>query len=304
MKFPIIPNSKTWLTISAVMVVLAVIAIAIFGLKVSIDFTGGTQMELKFNNTVPATAEIKEAFDGAVGNEKGERIISSFDNKGYLITSRQLTQADVEAFASAITAKGWDGSIVRTTTIGPSVGEAFKNRAYIAIALANLLIIVYLAIAFRRVPEGLSSWKFGLIAVVALIHDITIVVGIFALLGVFYGVEIDTLFITALLTILGFSVHDTIVVFDRVRENLKGEKGRRNLATIAEFALWQTMRRSINTSMSVLIVIVAMLFFFVGFPSLFAFFLALFAGITIGTYSSIFIASPLLVAWHKDPHTA
>lgn len=299
MKFDIIPKRKMWFIISGAMVVLAILAILVFGLKVGIDFTGGTQLHITFEKAVPNIEELKQVFNTAVGHEKGEMIVATLDGKGHLIRARVLSESEVSAFASALSAKDWGASIDSTSTIGPTVGADIKKSAFIAVGLANLIIVLYLAFAFRRVPEGLSSWKFGLTAIFALSHDIVIVIGVFALLGALYGVEIDILFITALLTVLGFSVHDTIVIFDRIRENLKGEKSKKNLATVAEFAIWQSMRRSINTSLSVVIVITTILVFFVGFPSLFAFFLALLTGVVVGTYSSIFVAAPLLVVWHQ-----
>ncbi len=299
MKFDIIPNKNIWFTLSGLFVVGAIALITTFGLNVGIDFTGGTQMEVFFEKTPPSIADFRDFFQEASGGEKGEKIISTLDKTGYVVRSRSFSDEEVRAVEAALAEKDWGGEVKRINTIGPTVGSVFKQKAVKAVVFAILAIVCFVAFAFRRVPEGLSSWKFGMAAIVALAHDVIIIIGLFALLGYFYGTEIDTLFITALLTVLGFSVNDTIVIFDRIRENLKGEKSAKRFSEISEKALWQSMRRSINTSVSTLLVIGTMLFFFTGFPALFSFFLALSLGIIVGTYSSIFLAAPLLVLWHK-----
>ncbi len=299
MKFDIIPNRNLWFSISGGLVFLSLLFISIFGLNAGIDFTGGTRLEISSSNGAVTQQQVQELFQGALGDEMGEVITATFDGGGYIIRSRLLTDDEVNSLSDAFAQNGASLTVEQVNTIGPTVGEVFKKRAFIAVSLAILTIILYVAWAFRHVPEGLSSWKFGLAAIAALAHDTIIVVGIFALLGVFYGVEVDTLFITALLTVLAFSINDTIVIFDRIRENLKGEKNKKNLAKLTEVAAWQSMRRSMNTSISTLLVIFAMMAYFMGFSSLFAFFIALSAGLIIGTYSSLFIAAPLIVIWHK-----
>ncbi len=301
MKFKIIPNRNKWFALSGAFVATAIGLIAIFGLNASIDFTGGTQMEVFFEDTeiIPSQSEFSEFFHTASGGEKREKIISTLDKTGYIIRSQSISEKEVQAITSALSEKNWGADIKRVNTIGPTVGMVFRERAVKAVILAIIAIIIFIAFAFRRVPQGLSSWKFGMAAIIALAHDITIIIGIFAFLGYYFGVEVDTLFITALLTVLGFSVNDTIVIFDRIRENLKREKSGKHFDVVAEKALWQSMRRSVNTSFSTLIVIGTMLFYFTGFPALFSFFLALSCGIIVGTYSSIFLAAPLLVTWHQ-----
>lgn len=283
-----------WFSFSALLVGASLAAIAFFGLNAGIDFTGGTQVEITFSNEKPSPSEVKSLFESAVGTQKGEKIVAKLDGTGYLIRSRNLSEDEIATLTNALQP---NGIIEKTNTIGSTVGSVFKKRAFLAVGLSILAIILFVAFAFRSVPHGLSSWKFGMAAIVALVHDITIIIGLFALLGYFFGVEVDALFITALLTVLGFSVNDTIVIFDRIRENLKGKKAS-NLGEVAEKAVWQSMRRSINTSVSTIIVIATMLVFFTGFPDLFFFFLTLGAGITVGTYSSIFLAAPLLLSWH------
>jgi preprotein translocase subunit SecF len=182
-------------------------------------------------------------------------------------------------------------------TVGPTIGKDLENRSILAVILASLGIIFYIAYAFRKLPRPLSSWKFGLAAVIALIHDLFITTGLVALLGhFFYWMEVDVLFITALLTIMGFSVHDTIVVYDRLRENFI-RNPHKDITTTAEESVNQTIVRSINTSLTVVLVLLALLL--LGSVSIRHFITTLTIGIIIGTYSSIFVASPLVVAWHK-----
>jgi preprotein translocase subunit SecF len=176
------------------------------------------------------------------------------------------------------------------------IGKELRSAAFLQLILVSLGIIFYIAYAFRKVSKPVSSWRFGIAAIVALIHDLFIVIGAFSLLGHFGGVEIDSLFVTALLTVLGFSVHDTIVVFDRIRENLRIRAGQ-SLSEIINSSINQTLVRSINTSLTVIFVLLALLLF--GGESIHNFVLALFIGIIAGTYSSIFIASPILIVWHN-----
>lgn len=180
--------------------------------------------------------------------------------------------------------------------VGPVIGKELAEKALWALGLSLVVIVLYIAWAFRQVPRPASSWRFGVCAVVALVHDVLVVVGIFSLLGHFYQVEIDTLFVTALLTIIGFSVHDTIVVFDRIRENLKKMTGI-PFAGVVNASILQTLTRSINTSVTVVFVLLALLL--LGGTTLKWFVAALLIGIVSGTYSSIFNASPLLVIWQE-----
>lgn len=185
----------------------------------------------------------------------------------------------------------------RYTTVGPVIGKTLAKKAFLALGIAIVMIILYIAFAFRRVPKHVNPWRFGICAVIALVHDIILTVGLFSVLGALMNVEIDALFITALLTIMGFSVHDTIVVFDRIRENLKYQKHGEEFDEVANAALNQTMARSINTSLTTLFTITAL--FILGATSIRFLTLALVWGIIVGTYSSIFTASPILVEWRR-----
>ena len=295
--FPIIPRRNFWFFFSGSLVFLSLLSIGIFGLNLGIDFTGGTRTQIHFSEDRPEKFSIQEVFQSAVGTEKGESLSEVLDKNDTLIRSRSLSEEESIALEKAFSEKFSGAEIVATNTIGSSVGSVFKQRAMYAIVLAIAAIILFVAFAFRTVPEGYSSWKFGLSTIVALAHDIIIVMGFFALINFFLGNEIDSLFITALLTILGYSVNDTIVVFDRLRENLLHDKTG-HFEKVAEKSVWQTMRRSLSTSFSTFLVVGTMIFYFLGFDSLFSFFLALSLGMIIGTYSSIFLATPLLVSWH------
>jgi len=264
------------------------------GLKLGIDFTGGTLLEVTFSNKEITMQKFSEIFQENLGKEKGEKIITT--ENGFIVRSRQINVKDQEIFFEKLKAEDNSLEIKRTTSIGPTVGNIFKKNAIKALLIAIIAIVAFIAFSFRRVPKNISPFKFSLAAILALVHDVLLTVGFFAFLGLSFEVEIDGLFITALLTVMGFSVHDTIVVFDRIRENLKGRKTKR-FAEIAEKSLWQTMTRSINTSLSTLIVLIALML--LGSETLYFFLLALIVGISAGTYSSIFLAVPLLVSWEK-----
>ena len=219
-------------------------------------------------------------------------IVSSSDNT-YLLRFKHLDASGSAAFKAAI---GKDVVEKRFESVGPVVGAELARRAVMAVGLASLAIIAYIAWSFRFVPKPYSSWKFGTSAVVALLHDVFVVLGLFALFGHLYHVEIDALFVTALLTVIGFSVHDTIVVFDRVRENLP-KMPRKTFSQVVDFSLTETLVRSLNTSLTVILTLTSLLVF--GGESTRWFVVALLVGIVSGTYSSIFNAAPLLVLWES-----
>lgn len=191
-----------------------------------------------------------------------------------------------------------DVNELQYTTIGPTVGESLRQRAFWALLAASIAIVLYLAAAFRKIPKALSPWTFGLSAIIAVVHDVMITVGIFTILSHYTTFQFDTLFVTALLSIMGYSVSDTIVIFDRIRDNLFDE-GKRvgNIEEIADRSLWQSFTRTINTGLGALIMLFALFFF--GSESIRWFMLALIIGTIVGTYSSYFVATPLLVFWKK-----
>lgn len=292
----IISHKYIFLSISGLLVLASLVVIGVWGLKLGIDFTGGSLLEVEFAAARPSTDDIKKTLEPL---ELGTIVVQPTGDKGAILRLRHIDEAAHQEVLTALGA-GEPGLAVlekRFDSIGPTIGKELKSRSFLALGLAITAIILYIAWAFRLVSKPVSSWKYGLAAIVALVHDITIPTGIFAALGHFRGVEVDTLFITALLTILGFSVHDTIVVFDRIRENLRKLKVSEPYETTVNRSVNETMTRSINTSLTVLLVLSTI--FFLGGETIRYFALALMAGIIFGTYSSIFIASPLLVVWNQ-----
>ncbi len=287
---------KIFYTFSIILTLLSVAALLLWGLKPGIDFKGGSLMEIEYLGTRPDTAVLREVIKPL---NLGNVLFQPVDQKGLIVRLENISEERHQALLQAIS----PGQPVSETliqkrfdSVGPIIGRELAQRSWMAIALVILMIIIFIAVAFRKVSRPVASWKYGITTVIALIHDVTIPSGIFAVLGHFKGVEIDSLFITALLTIMGFSVHDTIVVFDRTRENLK--KGlRKSFEETVDFSLKQVVGRSIKTSVSIVLVLVALLIF--GGDTTRYFTLALTIGMVFGTYSSIFIASSLLVTWHN-----
>ena len=288
----IIKYRKIWYTISGLLVLASVCSVFYYGLNLGIDFTGGSLLELEYEKGRPEITRLQES---AATLGLGNIVIQPTGERGLIVRSRNLTADEHQKLFSAVS-DGYAAREVRFDSIGPIIGKELRQKSWWAIALVVTMIILYIAFVFRGVSKPVSSFKYGLMAIVALVHDVAIPVGVFAALGHFMGAEVDVLFITALLTILGFSVHDTIVVFDRVRENLRKGIGGNFDETVGE-SVNQTITRSINTSLTVLLVLGSM-FFFGGETTKF-FSLALIIGVAIGTYSSIFLASPLLVTIYK-----
>lgn len=222
--------------------------------------------------------------------------VSLSGEKTFLLRTKPLEKDKVEEAKKTLEEKFGMVEQKRLETVGPTIGKELVQKSIISIILASIAIVFYIAFAFREVPKPASSWKFGLTAIAALLHDVLLVVGIFSILGKFYNVEVDSLFVTALLTVIGFSVHDTIVVYDRVRENLKRGLSLR-FSQIVNRSIIETLGRSLNTSLTVVLVLVALLLF--GGQTVKWFVVALLVGIVSGTYSSIFNASPLLVLWQE-----
>lgn len=289
---------KWFYAVSALLVAVSIASMAAWGLQYGIDFAGGSLIELEYATARP-TVEV-------VQKQVGTTDIGAFSaresgDKGFILRTKHLTQEQHDAVITALskdaTGKATGADEKRFDSVGPLLGQEAARKALVSIALVILAIVLFITYAFRQVSEPVSSWKYGLIAIIALIHDVIIPTGAFSLLGHFHGFEVDTLFITALLVILGFSIHDTIVVFDRVRENLKHRSSGEQFEHIVGKSISQTFVRSINTSMTVLISLVIM--YFVGSEATKHFVVALLVGITAGTYSSIFLGSPLLVTFQK-----
>lgn len=291
--FNVIKYYKFWFVVSAILFVVGVAAIAVYGLKLGIDFKGGTLTQASFAQNSPSTEEIKSVL--AAGNF-GDAVVQSAGDKTVIIRTPPQEKQQHDQLMKVLSDKYGEVKEDQFTSIGPAIGQELAGKAAWQLLLVSLAIILYIAYAFRKVTRPVSSWRFGWSAIVALLHDLVIVIGVFAILGKFYNVEIDSLFVTALLTVLGFSIHDTIVVFDRIRENLRLRAGQ-SLSEIINSSISQTLVRSVNTSLTVIFVLIALLLF--GGESIRYFVLALLIGMVAGTYSSIFIASPLLLAWYN-----
>jgi preprotein translocase subunit SecF len=272
--------------------VLAIAAIVVWGLKPGIDLRGGSLLEVAYPDGRPELSELQEKMD-TLG--LGEVRIQAAGENEYMLRQRALTQKEKESVDYVVQSFG-TAEEVQFNSVGPSVGEELIRKAWWAISLVSLSIILFIAFAFRGVSKPVSSWKYGVVAIITLLHDILIPTGYFAYLGHSRGAEVGVLFIVALLTILGISINDTIVVFDRIRENLtfNEKKGRHEeFNTVVWKSIKQTLARSINTSVTVIIMLVAL--FIMGPESTKDFALTLTIGMIAGTYSSIFLASPMLV---------
>lgn len=290
----VIKHQKIFLSISVALVLAAIIGLSVFGFKVGIDFKGGSLTEIAYTGAVPELSELESAVEGL---GFGESLVQPAGENGIYVKTRDLSIPEKEEMLSALTLGGAHELEERSfTSVGPSVGEELKRKTAISLILVGMMIIFFIAYAFRGVSKPVSSWRYGMIAIVTLIHDVVLTAGVFALLSYFLGVEADTLFMVALLTVLGLSVNDTIVVFDRVRENIQ-RKVSDDFRVVVGKSLEQTMVRSLNTSLSTIIVLLAL--FFVGPESTRIFAITLASGMFFGTYSSIFVASPLLVLVEK-----
>jgi len=282
----IIKYKKIFVAISAVLVTLSIVSMIIFGLNLGIDFKGGSLLEIEYTGVRPAQNVVEEAIKPL---SIGEILMQPMGEKGYSIKARDITEQEriqiMEALGTDVTEKSF-------TSIGPSVGAELVRKSLISFILVSLGIIFWITFSFRKVSKPVSSWKYGLIAIVSLLHDIIIPVGVFSILSHFSGVEVDTLFVVAVLTILGLSVSDTIVVFDRIRENIRVGHFKTFDETVGR-SINQVYTRSIATSSTVIIALLALVFFGPTSTKIFA--LMLTAGMFFGTYSSIFLASPLLV---------
>lgn len=290
--FNVVKYYKLWFVISGLILLFGVISLSLYGLKLGIDFKGGSMMELQFSGNYE-TAKIQDAL---VKQNIKDAQLQSAENNQVIIRTETLSQDQHDKILTEIKADAGDFSETQYNTIGPVIGQELKKNAVYELVLVSLGIVFYIGYAFRKVAKPVTSWRFGGSAVVALFHDLLFVLGVFSLLGHFKGVEVDSLFVTAMLTVLGFSVHDTIVVFDRIRENLKVYAGE-SIDFVVNHSIAQTLVRSLNTSLTVLFVLLALLLF--GGETIRWFVFALFIGILVGTYSSIFIASPVLVLWQR-----
>lgn len=287
----IVGRRKIWFIISILLILPGTIALVLWGLKPGIDFTGGQEMEVagSTNQTevreIVAKANVK---DITVTTSGSDRLLIRYSDKD--AGESELVHQNVKSLLA-------QSGINETSfsSVGPSVSRDITRNALLGVGLASIAILLYIAFAFRNTPPPVSPWSFGATAIIALLHDALLLIGVFAILGHFFGVQVDALFVTAVLTVIGFSVHDTIVVYDRIRENLR--RLNKPFEEVVNISINETLARSLNTSITVILVLLA--FYLFGGESIKYFVLALLIGIISGTYSSIFNASPLLVVYNN-----
>lgn len=284
------------LAFPAVLTVIALGAILLWPLHLGLDLSGGTLLQVSYPDGRPTVEQVQKAIAPL---ELGEVRVQQSGADGFVLRAVDI---DVSKKTSVVTALGTLGTVHEDlfTSISPTIGKELLNKGLIALGLVAVCIILFIAFAFRHVSRPVASWKYGIIAIISLLHDVLVPVGLFAVLGHFAGAEVDSLFIVALLTILGISINDKIVVFDRIRENLRiahETKSKETFGELVGHSIVQTLTRSINTSLTVVIMLVAL--YLVGPASTQTFALTLIVGMIAGTYSSILLACPLLVLWEK-----
>ncbi len=312
----IMGRKKIWFILSGMLIFISILVISLWGLNLGLDFTGGVLVEIKTSKT----ADVGVVRDIAKSNGV-EVIISSTGDKTILIRAKELSNDKKTALEKSISEKY--GKVEETSyrNVGPTISGQFNiktvplaliaplrwmglvkasgsniQNAVDGIFWASFFIVLFVAYAFRKVSRQISSWKFGICAVIAHLHDALIVIGLFAILGHFLKIEVDSMFVTAILTVIGFSVHDTIVIYDRIRENLR-KTGETDLDEVANQSILEMLPRDIATSFVIILVLLSL--YFLGGETTKYFALAIAVGMFFGTYSSIFVASALAVAWQK-----
>ena len=294
----VIKYKKIFLTVTALIAIASIVSLFVFGLNFSIDFTGGSVLEVSYTEA-PAIQDIESVIGEHIGDTY---VVRPTGENGFSIRTAFLSDEARQEISSSLATKGQGFSEEKISSIGPVIGNELKNKAFVAVGIVIVVIILFVAFAFRKVSEPISAWWYGLIAIVALIHDVLIPIGIFSI----FHFDIDILFVTALLAILGYSVNDTIVVFDRIRENLESNKElhiKESFADTVGKSLQSTFARSINTSLTTLLVLLALLV--IAGSAIHNFIIALIVGVVAGAYSSIFLAAPLLVLvdkWRGNRH--
>ena len=287
----IIKNRKIFFILSTLLALASILALSFWGLNFGIEFTGGSLMEIEFKDTRASNDQIREKL---VDLDLGETNIQPTGDNNVILRMKDIDE-DIHQLVLVNIQELGEIEELRFESIGPIIGQELKKKAFYSIIVALIMILLFIALAFRKVSFIVKSYKYGILAIIALFHDILIVLGVFAVLGEFLNIEIGVPFVAALLATLGYSVNDTIVVFDRIRENLLVSEHREELDKLVGKSLKQTLVRSLNTSLTTILVLSAVLFF--GGATIQYFILALIIGIAAGTYSSLFLASPLLVSW-------
>jgi len=287
--FPFLKYSKTYFILSGMLVIASAISLIVFGLNFGIDFTGGSILELEFWGEKISNEEIKEVLSDF---DLGQVQVQSSGEHGIILRMKDISEETHQEVLKRLEEKGLGE--LRFEAIGPVIGKELKNKTKIVALLSVLAILLYITFAFQKISKPVASWQYGIASLIALGHDIFIPLGVFSLLGTLYNVQITIPVITALLTVLGYSINNTVVVFDRIRENLIRDRSS-DFEHVVDKSLNETLTRSLNTSLTTLFVLFAILFF--GGATLKYFALALIIGLICGTYSSLFLASPILVSW-------
>ncbi len=281
--------------LSLLLIVPGLIILLSGGMPLSIDFTGGSLLEVSFTNASPAPADLIALYE----DQQVEDVqVQTTETGSYLIRSEFLENEVRDAVLSTMQEQFGELTVIRFDSVGPSIGEQVTTRGAMAVAVSSLLVVLFIAWSFRGVE---NAFRYGVSAILAMIHDVALIFSITAIGGVFLGWEIDSLFLTALLTVIGFSMQDSIVVFDRIRENARIYR-RLDFETLVNHSIVQTLQRSINTQlMTVEFLLLALALF--GGITLQQFAIVLLVGLLSGTYSSIFIAAPILVIWENREWT-
>lgn len=282
---------KIYFIFSGILIMGSLACLAIFGLELGIDFTGGSILELAYEGPRPTVEEVRGLLDEAAGPV----FVQPIEPNGLLLRMKEINE-ETHRQILGILSEDYHFEELRFETIGPVIGQELREKTTIVVILSLLAIVIYIAFSFRRIQKPISSWQYGLVSLLALFHDVLIPLGIFAILGFLYGVQITIPVVVALLTVLGYSINNTVVVFDRIRENLAKRVGATYRETV-NLSLNQTLTRTLATSLTTLFVLLAVFFF--GGQTLKYFALALILGIIAGSYSSLFLVSPILVSWPK-----
>lgn len=296
----IIGLRKLWFAISIALVVPGVIALFVWRLQPGIDFTGGYEVEIANitnQNLIREKLSDLKLVDLTITTSGEENTLIRYS--GSEIIGDDGNKIDPQALKTKLENKITELGTkqVSYSSVGPSVSGDTTRNAIISVLLASIAILLYLSYAFRNTPPPVTSWSFGVTAILAMLHDALFVLGSYAILGKLFGVQVDGLFVTAVLTVIGFSVHDTIVVYDRIREKLNKFGSKFSFEEIVNASIVETLGRSLNTSITVILTLTALLVF--GGESIKWFVLALLIGVISGTYSSIFNAAPMLVVWNN-----
>lgn len=284
--------SKFYFLFSGLLMVLSIAFLCMWGLKFGVDFTGGSFLELEFANKRPEISELRKIADK---NLEGEFSLQEVGTKGVVLRAKNISEAQHQKIIEDFGKQG-KATERRFEMIGSVVGSELRKNTIVAIIVASFLITLYVAAAFKQISKPIPSWQYGIAAILALLHDVLITCGFFALFGKLWGMEINVPFVAAILTILGYSVSDTIIIFDRCRENLIKSKGEDYEETL-NLSLSETLVRSLFTALTTLLPLIAMIF--LGGETLLPFVLALTIGIIFGSYSSICVAPPILFYWNN-----